>query len=113
MRLAALFHRAVPSGFGGRWQNPANVLPPTPTPQLSLPESVPGGKLVNHTAFIQPYLRHSCIPTRGELALRHGRVIAGGRGRGCASGRVIQEEKLAPQGEHQEKTGNGNFITHR
>lgn len=105
--LAALFHRAVPSGYGGRWPSQHR------RPQLSLPDSVPGGKLVNHTAFLQPYLRHPYIPTRGELALRHGRVIAGGRGRGWAFGYVIQEEKLAPRGEHQERISNTNLITGR
>ncbi len=40
---------------------------------------------------------------RAELALRHGTFIAGGRGRGSAFGRAIQEEKLAPQRGHQER----------
>lgn len=48
--------------------------------------------------FLQPCLRHSYIPMRGGLALRHGRVIAGGRRRGCAFGHLTQEEKLPPQG---------------
>lgn len=51
----------------------------------------------NHIYPILTYLR------RENSLSKHGKVIAGGRGRGCAFGRVIQEEKLAPQGEHQEK----------
>jgi RING finger protein 113A len=61
MRSAALFHRAVPSGFGGRWQNPPNR--PSPPPNaISAPDALSflfqSQSLEASLSIIPPFFNH-------------------------------------------------------